>query len=222
MSQASLREPPEENPLLKEPWVYFDRQKEAGLFGIWVFLASEILFFGALILTYSVYRVANPEAFAAAARETNVVFGTINTAILLTSSLTMAVASQASAASAGFRRLIVACLLATAALGVAFLVVKGFEYREDIEKHLVPGAHFALREPATQIFFGLYWLITGIHAVHLTIGIVMVTRLAAIGWRRTTTLDDNPEVEVTGLYWHLVDIVWIFLYPLIYLPGRAG
>lgn len=211
-----------ENPLLKEPWIYFERQKEAGLFGIWVFLASEILFFGALILTYSVYRVANPEAFAAAARETNVVFGTINTAILLTSSLTMAVASQAAAAAQGFRRLIVACLVATALLGVAFLVVKGFEYREDIEKHLVPGAGFALKERAAQLFFGLYWLVTGIHAVHLTIGIVMISRLAIVGWRQITTLDDNPEVEVTGLYWHLVDIVWIFLYPLIYLPGRAG
>jgi cytochrome c oxidase subunit 3 len=178
--------------LLREPWDNFERQREAGKFGIWIFLASEIL------------------------------FGTINTAILLTSSLTMAVASQAAAAKAGFRRLIIGCLLGTAALGLAFLVVKGFEYREDIEKHLVPGAHFALKEAASQLFFGLYWLVTGIHAVHLSIGIVMVSRLAFLGWRHRVELDDNPELEVTGLYWHLVDVVWIFLYPLIYLPGRAG
>ena len=210
-----------ETSLLKEPWDSFERQKEAGKFGIWIFLASEVLFFGALLLTYSVYRAGNVHAFAEAGRETNIVYGTLNTAILLTSSLTMAMASQAASAAAGFRRLIIGCLAATAALGVAFLVVKGFEYHEDIEKHLVPGVHFGLPDSASQLFFGLYWLITGIHAIHLTIGIVMVSRLAIIGWLRRAPLDDNPEIEVTGLYWHLVDIVWIFLYPLIYLPGRV-
>lgn len=212
----------ETSVLLKEPWDSFDRQKEAGKFGIWVFLASEVLFFGALLLTYAVYRAGNTQAFAAAGRETNIWYGTINTAILLTSSLTMAVASQAASAKAGFRRLIIGCLVATAALGLAFLVVKGFEYNEDIDKHLVPGVHFALKESAAQLFFGLYWLVTGVHAVHLTIGIVMVARIAVQGWRRKLILDENPELEVTGLYWHLVDIVWIFLYPLIYLPGRTG
>lgn len=207
--------------LLKEPWAHFDRQKEAGTFGIWVFLASEVLFFGALILTYTVYRIGNPEAFAAAGRETNIVYGTLNTAILLTSSLTMAVASQAASAAQGFRRLIVWCLVATAALGLAFLVVKGFEYKEDIEKHLVPGVHFALKESAAQLFYALYWLVTGIHAIHLTIGIIMVSRLAVIGWWKRVPLDENPEIEVTGLYWHLVDIVWVILYALIYLPGRS-
>lgn len=208
--------------LLREPWRQFDRQREAGKFGIWLFLASEVLFFGALLLTYAVYRVGNPHAFAAAGRETNIWYGTINTAILLTSSLTMAVASQAASAEAGFRRLIVGCLAATAALGLAFLVVKGFEYKEDIDKHLVPGVQFALKEPAAQLFFALYWLVTGIHAVHLSVGIGLVTRLAALGARYRIELDRNPELEVTGLYWHLVDVVWIFLYPLIYLPGRAG
>jgi cytochrome c oxidase subunit 3 len=114
------------------------------------------------------------QAFAAAGRETNIWYGTINTAILLTSSLTMAMASQAAASNEGLRRLILWCLAATAALGLAFLVVKGFEYREDIEKHLVPGTHFGLKQPTAQLFFGLYWIVTGVHAVHLTIGIVMV------------------------------------------------
>ena len=208
--------------LLKEPWQYFDRQREAGTFGIWIFLASEVLFFGALILTYAVCRIENVAAFAAAGRETNIWYGTINTAILLTSSLAMAMASQAAAAKEELRRLILWSLAATAALGLAFLVVKGFEYWEDIEKHLVPGPHFGLKQPATQLFFGLYWIVTGVHAVHLTIGIVMVARLTLLGYLNKFQLDENPEIQVTGLYWHLVDIIWIFLYPLIYLPGRAS
>ena len=212
----------EASALLKEPWSELSRQREGATFGVWVFLASEVLFFGAMILTYTMYRVANLHAFEVAARETDVWYGTINTAVLLTSSLTMAMASQAASAKAGFRRLIVWSLVATAAFGVAFLVVKGFEYKEDIEHHLVPGAQFALKEPAAQIFFSLYWVMTGVHAVHLTIGIALVSRLAYLGYRARMPLEDNPEVEVTALYWHLVDIIWIFLYPLIYLPGRAG
>ena len=207
--------------LIREPWENFGRQREAGKFGIWVFLASEVLFFGALILTYAVCRIEHSAAFAAAGRETNIWYGTANTAILLSSSLTMAMASQAAAARQQFRRLVLGCLLATALFGVAFLVVKGFEYKEDIDKHLVPGSHFALPEAGAQLFYGLYWLVTGVHAIHLSIGIVLVSRLALLGYRRKMELRENPEIEVTALYWHLVDIVWIFLYPLIYLPGRA-
>jgi cytochrome c oxidase subunit 3 len=208
--------------LLKEPWDYFGRQREAAKFGVWVFLASEMLFFGALILTYTVCRVDHIDAFAAAGRETNIWYGTINTAILLTSSLTMAVASQASASSNVFQRLIIMCLTATALLGLAFLVVKGFEYKEDIDKHLLPGPDFALKQAGAQLFYGLYWLVTGVHAIHLSIGIALVSRLALLGYRRKLVLHENPEIEITGLYWHLVDIIWIFLYPLIYLPGRAS
>ena len=207
--------------LLREPWANFERQRGAGKFGIWVFLASEVLFFGALLLTYTVCRVDHPGAFAAAGRETNIWYGTINTAILLTSSLTMAVASQAAVAGRHFRRLVISCLASTAGLGLAFLVEKGFEYKEDIDKHLVPGAQFALHETGAQLFFGLYWLVTGVHAIHLSIGIVLVIRLALLGYLDKLRLDDNPEIEVTALYWHLVDVIWIFLYPLIYLPGRV-
>lgn len=211
----------ESTELLREPWEDFERQHGAGKFGIWVFLASEVLFFGALMLTYAVCRIDHQDAFAAAGRETNIWYGTINTAILLTSSLTMAVASQAAAAGRHFRRLVIGCLASTAALGLAFLVVKGFEYKEDIDKHLVPGAHFALHEVGAQLFYGLYWLVTGVHAIHLTIGIVLVIRLATLGYLKKLRLEDNPEIEVTALYWHLVDVIWIFLYPLIYLPGRV-
>ena len=208
--------------LIREPWWQFSRQREAGKFGIWVFLASEVLFFGALMLTYAVCRIEHSAAFAAAGRETNVWYGTINTAVLLTSSLTMAVAAQSAASRQPLRRLVLACLLATALLGAAFMVIKGFEYKEDIDKHLVPGAQFALPQAGAQLFYGLYWLVTGVHAVHLSIGIALVCRLVLLGYRRKIQLGQNPQIEVTALYWHLVDIVWIFLYPLIYLPGRSS
>jgi cytochrome c oxidase subunit 3 len=211
----------EASGLLREPWEYFDRQREAGKFGIWLFLASEVLFFGALMVTYTVCRLEHPEAFAAAGCATNIWYGTLNTAILLTSSLTMAVAVQAAALNAAFRRLIIWCLVSTAVLGLFFLVVKGFEYKEDIDKHLLPGPTFALKQTGAQLFYGLYWLLTGVHAIHLTIGIALVSRLALLGYARKLKLNSNPELEVTALYWHLVDIIWIFLYPLIYLPGRA-
>lgn len=212
----------ETSGLLREPWEHFSRQREAGKFGVWVFLASEILFFGALMLTYAVCRIEHSQAFAAAGRQTNVWYGTVNTAVLLTSSLTMAVASQAAESRQSLRRLVLGCLLATAALGLAFIVVKGFEYKEDIDKHLVPGSQFALPEPGAQLFYGLYWLVTGVHALHLSIGIVLVCRLVLLGYRRKIEVRQNPEIEVTALYWHLVDVVWIFLYPLIYLPGRSS
>ena len=107
------------------------------------------------------------------------------------------------------------------ALGLAFLVFKGFEYAADIEKNLVPGNNFALKEPAAQIFFALYWIMTAIHAVHLSVGLGLVGRLAVFGALRRVQLRENPQVEVTALYWHLVDVIWIILYPLIYLMGRS-
>ncbi|MGY3453980.1 cytochrome c oxidase subunit 3 [Bradyrhizobium sp. USDA 4353] len=212
----------DESALLREPWLDFNRQREAGKFGIWVFLGSEMLFFGALLLTYTVCRIEHPDAFAVAGHETNIWYGTINTAVLLTSSLTMAMASQAAESPAQLRRLVLNCLLATALLGLAFVVIKGFEYKEDIDKHLVPGTGFALPQPGAQLFYGLYWLVTGVHAVHLSIGIVLVSRLFWEFYRRELPTQANPELEVAALYWHLVDIVWIFLYPLIYLPGRSS
>src|SRR6476469_6386559 len=205
--------------VLKPPWKALSRQHEGATFGIWVFLASELLFFGSLLLLYAVYRSANAQAFVIAGRETDLWYGTVNTAVLMTSSLTMAVAAQA--AEADMRRLTIWCLGATVVLGLMFLVFKGFEYAEDIEKNLVPGANFALKEPAAQIFFALYWIMTSIHAVHLTIGLGLVGRLAIFGAWCVIPLRENPQVEVTALYWHLVDVIWIILYPLIYLMGRS-
>jgi cytochrome c oxidase subunit 3 len=208
-----------EPTILREPWHDVRRQRDAATFGIWLFIASEILFFGDLLLLYAVYRSGNPDAFIAAGRETNLAFGTINTAVLLTSSLTMAVASQA--AEARLRRLTLVCLGATVGFGLVFLVIKGFEYREDFDKHLVPGPGFALKIPAAQIFFALYWVMTVVHSIHLIIGLALISRLMIFARLGRLTLERNPQVEVTALYWHLVDIIWIFLYPLLYLMGRS-
>ncbi len=206
---------------LKEPWEEAERQRHAATFGIWIFLASEMLFFGALLLTYTAYRLEDTHAFAVAARETNVWYGTTNTAVLLTSSLTMAMASQAATLDNAPRRLVAWCLAATVAFGFAFLVIKGFEYKEDLDKHLLPGPHFALPQRAAQIFWALYWTLTGVHAIHLTIGIGLVSRLCYLAFRDRLPFNENPQIEVTTLYWHLIDVIWIFLYPLIYLPGRS-
>jgi cytochrome c oxidase subunit 3 len=205
--------------ILQPPWKELSRQHEGVTFGMWVFLASELLFFGSLLLLYTAYRIASPDVFITAGRQTDIWYGTINTAVLMTSSLTMAVAAQA--AEAGVRRLTIWCLGGTVVLGMMFLVFKGFEYTEDIEKNLVPGDHFALKEPAAQIFFALYWIMTAIHAIHLSIGLGLVGRLAVFGALRRVQLRDNPQVEATALYWHLVDVIWIILYPLIYLMGRS-
>jgi cytochrome c oxidase subunit 3 len=204
---------------LREPWPTLQRQEEGVSFGVWVFLASEALFFGGLFLSYLVYRNIYPEPFHIASRETDVSYGTLNTAILMTSSLTMALAARAAAAK--LRRMALWCLAATLALGAAFLVVKGLEYREDIVKHLLPGPDFALSPPATQLFFALYWIMTGVHAIHLSVGMGIVF---ATWWslkRRRLPLQ-TPRLEAVALYWHLVDIVWVILLPLLYLIGRAS
>ena len=219
---------------LREPWDGLGlpgpralaHQRAGAAFGIWIFLASEVLFFGALFLLYAAQRLEHPQAFAAAARETDLVDGTLNTLLLLTSGLAAAVAAQAAegaAEDARLRRLTLGGLSAAAALGLAFLGLKGLEYRADIARHLVPGAPgFPLSEPAAQLFFGFYWLATGLHGLHLAIGIGLLARLVWKGWRAPAFLAASPQVEAATLYWGFVDMVWLFLYPALYLDGRAG
>lgn len=228
-----LREPApslrESAPSLREPWHDLGfapadalaRQRAGASFGMWIFIASEVLFFGALFLFYAALRAEHPEAVAAAARETNIVYGTANTALLLTSGLLAAIAARAAEVPA-LRRLVLVCLLLTAGLGLAFLIVKGFEYREDIRENLVPGPGFKLADRPTQLFFGFYWFATAVHGIHLAIGIGLVTRLAWKGWHAPDFLATSPQVEVALLYWGFVDMVWIVLYPALYLGGRAG
>ncbi|HEX5507668.1 MAG TPA: cytochrome c oxidase subunit 3 family protein [Pseudolabrys sp.] len=204
--------------LLHEPWPSVERQREGATFGLWLFIATEILFFSGLFLGYTLYRNIYPDAFKIAARETEVVFGTVNTAILMTSSLTMAVASRS--ATRGFRKMTLLCLAVTITLGCAFLLCKGLEYHDDIDNRLVPGPDFKLKPPETQIFWAFYWVMTGIHAIHVTVGIGIVTTVTLLIARRRIPLA-TAAVEAMALYWHFVDIIWIFLLPLLYLMGRS-
>ena len=205
---------------LNKPFENLARQHHAVSFGMWVFLASEILLFSGLFAGYAVYRIHYPSAFLAAGRETDIVYGTINTAILMTSSLTIAVAGRA--ARAGFGLLAWRLLVATIALGSLFLVLKGFEYREDIAHHLIPGYGFKLAQIGAQLFFSYYWIMTGVHATHVTGGLIAVTRLVAASRKNVAWLSGSGSEDATALYWHLVDVIWIVLYPLLYLTGRAG
>ena len=203
---------------LQEPWPNLRMQREGVSLGMWFFLASEVLFFGGLFVTYTIYRSFNADAFRIAGAQTAIVYGSINTVLLLTSSLTMTVALRA--ASVRFRDLTLICLGVTAALGAAFLVCKGLEYHDDLAKHLVPGPDFPLSPPATQMFWGLYWIMTGIHAIHLTAGIGVVL-VVFILFKRNVIPVQGSTMEGLALYWHFVDSVWIVLYPLIYLVGRT-
>lgn len=197
------------------------QQREASSLGMWVFLATEVLFFGGLFLAYTTYRVLYPQGFAAASQQLDVVLGTINTGVLLSSSLTMALAVHA--VRSDRRKLLVGFLLLTAFLGALFLGIKGFEYYKEYQEQLVPVLNFAYAGADPQkvkLFFYLYFAMTGLHALHLTIGITVVGVLALLSWRDRFSAQHYTPIELTGLYWHFVDIVWVFLYPLLYLIGH--
>jgi cytochrome c oxidase subunit 3 len=186
---------------------------------MWVFLASEVLFFGGLFMAYLYGRTHWPHGFAQAGRHTHVVLGTINTAILLTSSAIIA-AAVACAQHQPARRWAGRLLWLTAVLGVAFLAVKGFEYHEEWTEHLVPGRGFALADvPGAALFFWLYFVMTGLHSIHVIVGVGIVSTFASGASRMKAWARPN-RIEAAALYWHFVDIVWIFLYPLIYLVLR--
>ena len=199
------------------------QQADTAALGIWVFLATEVLFFSGMLLAYTVLRHAYPEGFAEAGRDTKIVIGSVNTAVLLTSSATIAWAVHT--AKLGHRKLLTILLVATAALGLVFVGLKGIEYAQEYAEHLVPGLDFSSDSPhahAIELFYFLYFALTGIHAVHLSIGIVIVGIMAWRASRGAFGPGYYTPVEITGLYWHFVDLVWIFLYPLIYLNGRSG
>lgn len=208
-----------DSPFLRPPWENLARQHQAVTLGLWVFLASEILLFAGLFTGYAVYRHLYPAGFAAAGRETDIVYGTVNTAILMTSSLAIAVAGGL--ARAGLQVLARRCLMVTLILGVTFLVLKGLEYREDVAKHLLPGPSFAIAEPGAALFFSFYWVMTGVHATHVSGGLAAITRLLIASRQQPRWLSGSSSEEATALYWHLVDVIWVVLYPLLYLGGRA-
>ena len=197
-----------------------EQQRDAGTLGMWVFLMTEVMFFGGLFTAYLIYRHNYGDAFAAASHQLDVNLGAINTVVLIGSSLTMALAVHA--AQTGKRRAQVSFLLLTIALGVTFLVVKAFEYKAKFDHGLVPGLPFEDQGAETyqwQMFFSIYFGMTGMHALHMVIGIVILGVLVRQAWRGRFSPEYYTPVELTGLYWHFVDIVWIFLFPLLYLIG---
>jgi cytochrome c oxidase subunit 3 len=201
------------------------QQHETATLGMWMFLVTELMIFGGLFVSYTVYRVSYPAEFDAGSAALNLAFGGVNTVVLLTSSLTMALAVYWS--QTGRREHLTAGLVLTALLGVAFLVIKGFEYHGDYEESLMPGLAFndhewtakGLQPERVKLFLIIYYVMTGIHAVHLIIGIAVMGILAGMAWRGSFTPAYNYPVEVGGLYWHFVDIIWVFLLPLLYLAG---
>jgi cytochrome c oxidase subunit 3 len=215
MSEAAAR------TIVAEQFDDIEQQREAAKLGMWIFLATEVLFFGGLFLAYTVNRYLYPEAFAAASRHTEVVLGGVNTAILLFSSTLMALAVRASQLEQ--RRLLVWLLLGTALFGIFFMGVKGYEYYKDYQEHVLPGANFIWVEAnprAAEMFFWLYYAMTGLHAIHVTVGIGIMLVLAFLAHRGHFANGNYMGVEVAGLYWHFVDIVWVFLFPLLYLAGH--
>jgi cytochrome c oxidase subunit 3 len=197
------------------------QQHEAANLGMWAFLATEVMVFGALFTGYAAYRAQFPEAFEDASAHLNVLIGGINTVVLLTSSLTMALSVHA--AQVGRRRAILWGLGLTALLGTMFLALKAVEYYQDYRDNLVPELAFRPADwhhpEQVKLFLMFYYMMTGLHAVHLVIGIGIMLVLLLLAWRGRYTPDYYSPVEVGGLYWHFVDVVWIFLLPLLYLIG---
>ena len=215
-----------------------EQQKETSTLGMWLFLVTEIMFFGGLFTAYVIYRNMYPAAFAAASSTLNVPLGAANTAVLICSSLTMALAIRS--AQVNQRKKIVLFLLLTMVLGTAFLVVKGFEYHDKFVESHIPGDKFKpfnfvleneheasvayaadpLYQRHAEIFFSLYFVMTAIHATHMIIGIAILAVLAFYSRRGKFDSGYYNPLEMTGLYWHFVDLVWIFLFPLLYLVER--
>lgn len=196
-----------------------EQQLEAGTLGMWTFLATEVLFFGGLFMAYIVYRYAYPDAFVAAGQHTLLLYGTINSAILITSSLTLSLANLA--VRKDDRKWLVRLLLITIFLGCCFLALKGVEYYHDIDEHLVPGRNFKPGLPAqAQIFWFLYWLMTGVHALHLIAGIGLLTVLTWLSARGSYSSNYYNPVQISALYWHFIDLVWFWLFTLLYVINR--
>jgi cytochrome c oxidase subunit III len=197
-----------------------EQQREAGLLGMWTFLVTEVLFFGGLFTGYAVYRHAHPEAFRIGSHLLNLPLGTVNTAVLILSSLTMALGVHS--AQTGKRRALILFLAATMVLGATFLGIKFVEYDHKFQEHLVPGSHFAYEGPhgaEVELFLSFYFAMTGMHALHMVIGLGIMGILVILARRGRFTREYHSPVVIAGLYWHFVDIVWIFLYPLLYLIG---
>jgi len=209
---------------LREQFDTAAQQKEASTLGMWIFLLTEVMFFGGMFLLYTVYRNIYPNVFAVASSSLDAVLGAANTAVLLCSSFTMVLAVRA--AQLGQRRAIIIFLILTLILGFAFLGVKAYEWNNKFEEHHVPGASFHFegmpldQQRNAQLFFSLYFAMTGLHALHMVIGVGLLTWLILKARKGVFTAEYMTPVDIAGLYWHFVDIIWIFLFPLLYLIDR--
>jgi cytochrome c oxidase subunit 3 len=207
-----------------------DQQKNAASLGMWLFLGTEVMFFGGMFVAYLIYRFWYYNEFAAGSRSISLLLGTINTVVLICSSLTVALGVRA--AQMGKRKLLVVLLLLTMLFGLAFLGIKGVEWYQKYEEHHIPGSTFSANDliqnypgihidpQHEQIYFSLYFALTGLHALHMVIGLGIFTVLTYYAWRGRYTPEYHTPIELGGLYWHFVDIVWIYLFPLLYLIDR--
>jgi cytochrome c oxidase subunit 3 len=211
------------HPRLQHHFDDMAQQAEASTLGMWVFLVTEIMFFGGLFLAYLVYRAADPMAFQEASAHLSIKLGAFNTAVLIMSSLTMALAVRSAQTSAPAKTQF-GWLVATIILGAVFLGVKVIEYGDKFRDGIVPGPYFNPQvfehDAGAEMFYSLYFCMTGLHALHMIIGIGIMGVIAWMAWRKQFDSSYYTPVEVSGLYWHFVDIVWIFLFPLLYLIGR--
>lgn len=202
-----------------------EQQRESGTLGMWVFLATEIMFFGGLFAGYTIYRGLYLPAFEYGSRLLDVRLGSLNTAVLIGSSLMMALAVHS--AQTGKRKALIVFLLLTMVFGTAFLGIKFSEYVHKWNDFLVPGLRFAPKEAFppgvtagnVELFLCFYFFMTAVHALHMIIGLGIMTVLVVMAWRGKFSKDYYAPVDVSGLYWHFVDIIWIFLFPLLYLIG---
>jgi cytochrome c oxidase subunit III len=220
-----------QDPALLHHFAEPQQQRDAASLGMWWFLATEVMFFGGLFCAYLIYRLKYFGDFGAASKTLAVGLGATNTAVLICSSLTVVLAVWA--AQTGRRKMLVANLALTLILGLAFLGIKSVEYKEKFEKHHVPGASFSFENQPipghpgqyanpqhAQIFFALYFVMTGLHALHMIIGVGIFIWLLTKAWKGQFTPEYNTPVEMGGLYWHFVDVIWIYLFPLLYLIDR--
>ena len=213
------------SPALHHQFEDIEQQREAGNFGMWVFLATEMLFFSGVFTGYIIYRSLYYSGFAAGSHVLEVDLGAAMTAVLLASSFTMAMAVHA--ARQGNRAMLLGFLSSTIILGIAFLGMKFTEYFHKWHEQLVPGLNFhpaleSLRgapQHTVELFMCFYFFMTGLHALHMIIGIGLLSVMAILAWRGNISAEHYHRVEVSGLYWHFVDIIWIYLFPLLYLIG---
>lgn len=214
----------EETLALREQFDTAAQQKDASTLGMWIFLITEVMFFGGMFLAYTVYRRVYPDVFAIASGSLDVYIGAANTVVLLCSSLTMVLAVRA--AQLGKSKAIVLFLILTLILGGVFLGVKAYEWDQKFVEHHIPGSSFHFEGIApdqqghAQLFFSLYFAMTGLHALHMVIGAGMLIYLIVHARKGRYTTEYNTPVDLIGLYWHFVDVIWIFLFPLLYLIDR--